>query len=211
MGTWDVESAREQSLEVAGRNEILIFRVLANETRDIGTERDNPETIDAGEIERHAGKFCSQSLSFEWLWHFGVGKNDAVGKAAVGHQGAKAIDEHFETLRLFVVSDGYLVEIHGHGSPRSFAGFFIPEITKCAGWALLNLFDDALGSGAVHVDPGASVDVEDFAEALHAFGGMNADAGFPNDRNFAVRVPLFGFAHEDLRVTGQVYQGIWKN
>jgi hypothetical protein len=40
---------------------------------------------------------------------------------------------------------------------------------------------------------------------------VNADAGFPDDGDFAVRVGLFGFAHEDLRVTGQVYQGIWKN
>ena len=122
-----------------------------------------------------------------------------------------AIDEQFETLRFFVVDDGCVVEVHVHGSPCGFAGLFIPEITERAGRALVDLFDDALGSRAVHVDPRASVDVEDFAEALHALGGVNADAGFPDDGDFAVRVGLFGFAHEDLRVTGQVYQEIWKN
>jgi hypothetical protein len=106
-----------------------------------------------------------------------------------------AINEQFETLRLFVVGDGYVVEIHVHGSPRGFADLFIPEITERAGRALVDLFDDALGSRAVHVDPGASVDVEDFAEALHALGGVNADAGFPDDGDFAVCVGLFGFAH----------------
>src|SRR6266480_2015359 len=80
MGTWDVESTREQFLEVVGRNEILILRVLTNETGDVGTERDNPEIIDAGEIERHAGKFCSHALAFEWLRHFRVGISDAAGE-----------------------------------------------------------------------------------------------------------------------------------
>src|SRR5947209_5295188 len=142
MGTWDVESTREQFLEVVGRNEILILRVLTNETGDVGTKRNHPEIIDAGEIERYAGEFCRHALAFEWLRH---------------------------------------------------------------------LFDDAIASRTVHVDPRASVDVEDFAEALHAVGGVNADAGFPNDGDFAVGVGLFGFAHEDLQVTEKVYQGIWKN
>src|ERR1700687_102877 len=122
-----------------------------------------------------------------------------------------AIDEQFETLRFFVVDDGCVVEVHVHGSPCGFADLFIPEITERAGRALVDLFDDAIASRAVHVDPGAITDVEDCAEALNALGGVNADAGFPDDGDFAVRVGLFAFAHEDLRVTGQVYQGNWKN
>src|SRR6267143_6037047 len=101
--------------------------------------------------------------------------------------------------------------IHVHGSPCGFTDFFIPNITERCRRALLDLFNDALGSRPIHVDPGASVDVEDFAAALPALGGVNADPGFPNDGDFAVGVGLFGIAHEDLRVTGQVYQGIWRN
>ena len=210
MGTWDVESTREQFLEVVGRNEILILRVLANEIGDVGTERDNAEMIDAGEIERKAGKFCCQAMAFERLRHFGVDKHDPVGKPAIREKGVKAIDDYFETLCLFIVRDGCVVEIHVHESPRGFGGFFIPNITESAGGTLVDLLDDAVGSRAVHVDPRANVDVEHLAEALHAFGGMNADAGFPNDGNFAVCVGLFRFAHEDLRVTEKVYQGIQK-
>jgi len=106
-----------------------------------------------------------------------------------------AIDEQFETLRLFVVGDGCVVEIHVHESLCGFADLLIPEITERAGRALVDLFDDAIASRTVHVDPGAIADVEDFAEALHALGGVNADAGFPDDGDLAVCVGLFGFAH----------------
>jgi len=82
-GTWDVESERKQFLEVVGRNEILILRVLPDETGDVGTERDNTQMMDAGELERHAGEFCSHALAFEWLRHFGVGINDTAGEAAI--------------------------------------------------------------------------------------------------------------------------------
>ena len=73
----------QQLLQVFGRNEILILRVLANEIGDVGAERDNAEMIDAGAIERKAGKFCCQAMAFERLRHFGVDKNDTAGKAAI--------------------------------------------------------------------------------------------------------------------------------
>jgi len=79
--------------------------------------------IGTGEVERKARKFCRQTLAFERLRHFRVEKNDVVGKAAIREQSPKAIDEHFETLRRFVVGDGYVVEIHGHDSPCDCAGF----------------------------------------------------------------------------------------
>jgi len=116
-GTWDLDSAGEQFLEVVGRNEILVFRVLANESGDVGTERDNPEIVDAGEIERRAREFGSQALAFEWPRHLGVGINDTAGKAAISHKGAKAVNADFEAPSIFVVGDGYIVEIHVHGSP----------------------------------------------------------------------------------------------
>src|SRR5947208_9045697 len=158
MGTWDVESAGEQFLEVAGRNDILILRVLANETGDVGAERDNSEIVGAGEIERHAGKFCSHALAFEWLRHFGVSKNDAAGKAAIGDKGAKAINAGFEAMSFFDVGDAYVVEIHVHGAPCGFAGLFIPEITEHEGWALVDMIENASGCRRVPVEPRASVD-----------------------------------------------------
>jgi hypothetical protein len=109
MGTWDVESTRKQFLEVVGRNEILMLRVLTNETGDVGTERNNPEIIEAGEIERHAGEFCSHALAFEWLRHFGVGINDAAGEAAISDKGAKAANASFEAMSFFVVGDGCVI------------------------------------------------------------------------------------------------------
>ena len=52
-------------------------------------------------------------MAFEWLRHFCVRENDAVGKAPIGEQGAKAINLQLEALRVFVVGNGYVVEIHG--------------------------------------------------------------------------------------------------
>jgi hypothetical protein len=109
MGTWDVESERKQFLEVVGRNQILILRVLPDETGDVGTERDNTQMMDAGEIERHAGESCSHALAFEWLRHFGVGINDAPGEAAISDKGAKAANASFEAMSFFVVDDGCVV------------------------------------------------------------------------------------------------------
>ena len=143
-------------------------------------------------------------MAFEWWRHFGVGINDAVGKAPIRDNGEKTANAGFEAVSFFVVGDGYVVEIYVHGSLCGFAGFFIPEMAECAGRTLLDLFDDAIAAGAIHIDPRASVHVEDFTEALHAPRGMNAHAGFPNHGDFAVRKGLLGFAHEDLRVTGKV-------
>jgi hypothetical protein len=89
-------------------------------------------------------------MAFERLRHFSVEKKDPVWKAAVGEQGASAIDEQFETLRRFVVDNGQVVEIHVHGSPYGLA-------------------------------------------------------------DCTVRVGSFGLPHGNLRVTGEVYQGIRKN
>ena len=62
---WEAESAGLQLLQVIGGNEVLIFRVLANETGDVGTERDSSQVIGAGEIERDSGEFCRQALAFQ--------------------------------------------------------------------------------------------------------------------------------------------------
>jgi len=56
--------------------------------------------------------------------------------------------------------------------------------------ALVDLFDDEIGRCAVHVDPRTSVDVENFAEALDAFRGVNAQAGFPDHGYFSVGIGL---------------------
>jgi hypothetical protein len=163
MGTWDLESAGEQFLEVAGGNEILIFRMLSNKTGDERTKRDDPEVMDARELQRSARKFAGQPVAFKWRRNFGVHKNNAAWGTSVVDKGAKTADAGFEALSFFVVGDGYLVEIHVHDSPCGFADFFIPDITERAGWALVDLPDDAIAPGAVHVDPRPSADVENFA------------------------------------------------
>src|SRR5207244_8316360 len=52
------ESVGQQLLQVFGRNEILIFSVLANEIGDVRAERHDPETIDTSEIEGKQGQSC---------------------------------------------------------------------------------------------------------------------------------------------------------
>jgi hypothetical protein len=103
-----------------------------------------------------------------------------------------------------------VVEIQVHGSPCGFAGFFIPKITQSAGWALVDLLDDAIGRGAVHIDPRAGLDVKNFAEALDTLRGVDAQPGFPDHGYFSVRISLVGIAHGHLQVTGKVYQGFLK-
>jgi hypothetical protein len=149
-------------------------------------------------------------VAFKGRRNFGVSKNDAIGEAAIVHQRAEAADPRFETVRFFVVNYDNLAEIQVHELTRGFFRFFIPEITERSGRALLDLPDDAIGGCAVHVDPRVGLDIENFAEALDAFRGVETQAGLPDDGDFAVGVGLFGTAHVDLRVTGKVYQGILK-
>jgi hypothetical protein len=139
-----------------------------------------------------------------------MSNNDAIGEAAIVHKRAEADDLRFESVRFFVVNYDNLAEIQVHESTRGFFRFFIPEITERTGRALLDLLNNAIGGFAAHVDPRAGLDVENLAEALDAFRGVEAQAGLPDDGDFAVGVGLFGLAQVDLRVTGKVYQGILK-
>jgi hypothetical protein len=74
--------------------------------------------IGTREIERRTGKSRCQAVAFKWLWHFRVCENDAIGKAPISEKGEKAINVQLETLRVFVVADGYVVEVHGQEFPR---------------------------------------------------------------------------------------------
>jgi hypothetical protein len=124
------ESAGLQLLQVFGRNQILILSVFANKSGDIGTEWDDAQVIGAGKIEGHSGKFCRQALAFQRLRHFGVVKNDAIGKAPIRQQRMLAIDEQFETPGLLVVDDGYVVEIRVHESPSGIADLFLDFVIE---------------------------------------------------------------------------------
>ena len=73
--------------------------------------------IDTREIKGKTRQFCRQAVAFERPRHFSVFENDAIWKALIGEQGAKAINVYFETLRLFVVGNGNAVEIHGQELP----------------------------------------------------------------------------------------------
>jgi len=139
-----------------------------------------------------------------------VSKNNAIGEAAIVHQGAEAADPRFESVRFFVVNYDNLAEIQVHKSARGFFRFFVPEITERSGRALLHLLNNAIGGFAGHVDPRAGLDIENFTESPDAYRGVEAQAGLPDDGDFAVSVGLFGIAHVDLRVTGKVYQGFLK-
>lgn len=114
---WQAESTGLQLLKIVGRKQILIFRVLAHETGDIRTERDNAQMIGAGKIERNPGELCPQALAFQRLRHFGVVKKDTIGKAAIGQQRLQAVRVQFEALGVCVVRNGYIVEIHVHEAP----------------------------------------------------------------------------------------------
>jgi len=70
------------------------------------------------EIEGRTGKPRCQAVTFEWLWHFSVCENDAIGKAPISEQAEKVINVQFETLGFLVVADGYIVEIHSQEFPR---------------------------------------------------------------------------------------------
>jgi hypothetical protein len=108
----------QDALQVIRGNQILILRVLAQETDYVRANRDDPEMIGAREIERRACQFARQAFPFERRGHFRMDKVDAAGEPAVGEYRAKPIDLHFEAVRFFVVDDRDVVEIHIHESPR---------------------------------------------------------------------------------------------
>jgi hypothetical protein len=137
-----------------------------------------------------------------------VGEHEAIGETPIGDQGAKAVDGRFESVGFFIVGGNYVVQVHLHHSPRRIGDFFIANVAQCAGRALLDLLDNAIGGRAAHVDPGASADIENFAKPLDAFAGMDANARFPDHGDFAVAIGLLRFAHVDLRVMAKFYQGI---
>src|SRR5260370_7633625 len=98
------ESVGQQLLQVFERNEILIFRVLANEIGHVGAERHDAEMIATREIEGRTGKPRCQAVTFEWLWHFSVCENDAIGKAPISQQAEKAINLQFQPPAFLALS-----------------------------------------------------------------------------------------------------------
>src|SRR5260370_17381842 len=108
----DVESAGEQFLEVVGRNEILIFRMLSNKTGDVRTERDNAEMIEAGENERNARGVGSQTLAFEWRRDLWVGIKDAAREGLIRGNGQKGAQCGFGDGTFFSVAICYVVVIY---------------------------------------------------------------------------------------------------
>src|SRR5260370_4710762 len=113
------ESVGQELLQVVGRNEILIFRVLANEIGHVGAERHDAEMIATREIEGRTGESRCQAVTFEWLWHFRVRENDAIGKAPISEQAEKVINVQFETLGFLVVPDRSIFDIHLQYFPPS--------------------------------------------------------------------------------------------
>src|SRR5205807_1986859 len=79
----DVELAGKQLPQVFGRKEMVIFRVLADETGGVRTKRNNPKLFLSSEIERQAGKFGRQATAFERLRHFCVEQHHAIARKVV--------------------------------------------------------------------------------------------------------------------------------
>ena len=136
--------ARQEFLQVFGGNEVVVFRMLADECGNVGAQRHDAEMIGAGEIEPGTGKFGGQALAFKGPGNFNMAKDDTVRKAAISKECAQAADLRFKALSLFVVCNGDAVEVHVHESPCGFSHFFIPEITECAGRTLIDLLDNAI-------------------------------------------------------------------
>jgi hypothetical protein len=109
------DSAGKQLLQVFRRNKILILRMLANEVRDVRTQRYYAEMIVAREIKRKSGKLCGESVALVRLRHFGVVNHHAAGEAAVGEYGGKIVDIQLESVRFFVMCYGGVTQVYVHG------------------------------------------------------------------------------------------------
>lgn len=58
--------------------------MLVDESGDIGTEWYNLQMIGAREIECKSCELRPQAMAFQWPRHFGVIKDDPIGKASIG-------------------------------------------------------------------------------------------------------------------------------
>jgi hypothetical protein len=108
--------SRQDALKVVRGDEILDFRMPADVTGDEGAERNDAETIGAGEIERGAGQLGGEAFSFERRGHFGVIEDDLAWETAIGDRCEVTIDGGLEAMPFFIVNDGNIVEIRLHGS-----------------------------------------------------------------------------------------------
>ena len=76
-----------------------------NETGDVGTEWHNPQMIGACEIECKSCELRREAMTFQWLRHFGVIKDDTIRKTSIGEQRTASVNEQFEAPGRFVVGD----------------------------------------------------------------------------------------------------------
>ena len=89
----------------------MIFAILAQKTRDIGTGRDDAQMIGARKIECSSRKFPGDSLPFDSCGHFRVIKHKAVRESPIHEERTKAIPSSFEAMGRFVVGDSDGVQV----------------------------------------------------------------------------------------------------
>ena len=122
-----------------GRDEILIFPVFPDKTGDVGAKRDDPQILFAREIQCCPDQLRGQSMAFQSRRNFGVEKSNAIKGSPVGEKSEKAANLRFETLSRLVI--GYIdrIKVWFQLSPHGLRDFFIANVAKRAGWALLHL------------------------------------------------------------------------
>jgi len=101
----------QKFFKIGGRNQILIFAMLAKEVGDVRAQRNHAQMISAGKIERGMGELCGHAMAFDRRRNLRVVENDAVGKEVIGKERAKAVHGGFEAVSFFVVDDSDGVEV----------------------------------------------------------------------------------------------------
>src|SRR2546422_50999 len=81
--------AGQESLQVFGGNEVVVFRMLPDKRGNVRAQRHDAEMVGAGEIERGTGKFGGEAFALKGRGNFNVVKDDAVRKAAIGEKCAQ--------------------------------------------------------------------------------------------------------------------------
>ena len=81
----------------------------SQEAGSIGTQRNDPQMIGAGEIQGGTRELGGQSFALKWRGHFGVLQHETIRESAIANKRAKPIHRGLEAVGLFIVGDDYIV------------------------------------------------------------------------------------------------------
>jgi len=111
------DSAGLQLLKIRGRKQVLIFRMLANETGNVGAKRYYLQLIGASEVQYSTRQSRRNAVAFMWLRHLRVVENNATRKAAIREHSSLPIEVHLKASGPFIVNNGCVVKALVHSSP----------------------------------------------------------------------------------------------